>query len=53
MLAYPGAKIALLDDEGLREVANEETDHDAITEAFLQDPAGMVRRLLADVEEAL
>lgn len=53
LLAYPGAKIVLLDDEGMREVRYEDTDHYAITKAFLQDPGGMLRRLLAEVEEDL
>lgn len=51
LLAYPEATIYLLDRDGIHEVRYEETDHYAITKAFLQDPAGMLRRLLADAED--
>lgn len=50
LLAYPGAKIYLLDDSGIHDVRYEDTEHYAITKAFLQDPDRMLRRILGDVE---
>jgi predicted ATPase len=48
LLAYPKAKILLLDRSGLHDVRYEDTEHYAVTKAFLQDPAGMLRRLFAE-----
>lgn len=45
LLAYPEATIFLLDRDGLRNVRYEETEHYAVTKAFLQDPAGRMRQL--------
>jgi len=45
LMAYPKARILLLDESGLREVPYEETEHYAVTRAFLQDPARMLREL--------
>ena len=36
-----------LDEEGIRPVAYEETEHCQITRAFLQNPQRMLRELLA------
>ncbi|WP_246188125.1 AAA family ATPase [Paenibacillus tengchongensis] len=47
LLGYPGAQIYLLDGEDIRSVAYEETDHYAITKAFLNDRSGMLRELLS------
>jgi predicted ATPase len=48
LMAYPGAKIVLLDNTGLSEIAYEETEHFAITRDFLNDHARMVHYLLSD-----
>jgi len=53
LMAYPGAKIFLLDRAGIHEVRYEDTEHFAVTKAFLQDPAGMLRRIFDDVEKDL
>ena len=47
LLAFPQAQILLLDEEGIRPVAYEETEHYQITRAFLQNPQRMLRELLA------
>jgi predicted ATPase len=46
LMAYPKARILLLDTRGIRQVAYEETEHYAITKAFLQDPERMLREIL-------
>lgn len=48
LMAFPGATIYLLDGEGIREVAYEETEHYSLTLAFLQDRDRMLRHLLAE-----
>lgn len=50
LLAYPGARIYLLDDKGISDVRYEDTEHYAITRAFLQNPAAMLQRIFSDVE---
>lgn len=50
LMAFPEARIMLLDGEGMREVKYEETEHYAVTKRFLQDPAGALRRLFATVD---
>jgi len=50
LLAFPAATVFLLDANGIEKVRYEDTEHYAVTKAFLQDPAGMLRRLFADVE---
>jgi predicted ATPase len=50
LMAYPGATIFLLDRSGIHDVRYEDTEHYAVTKAFLQDPAGMLRRIFHDVE---
>lgn len=46
LMAYPGARIFLLDGEGIREVGYEETEHYAVTKAFLDDPQRVLRGLI-------
>jgi predicted ATPase len=46
LLAYPGALIYELRDEGLIETAYEDTDHFQLTRAFLEAPERFLRRLL-------
>jgi predicted ATPase len=40
----------VLDREGIRESRYEDTEHYAVTRAFLHNPAGMLGALLADIE---
>jgi len=51
LMAYPSAKILLLDDTGFTEVRYEETEHYAVTKAFLADPRHMLEQLFADDEK--
>jgi len=48
LMAYPGARLYLLDKSGFSEVRYEDTEHFAVTRAFLNDPQEALRRLLAD-----
>lgn len=48
LMAYPGAKIILLDDTGLSEIKYEDTEHFAITKEFLNNHERMVHYLFAD-----
>jgi predicted ATPase len=49
LMAYPNAHIFLLDREGVRRVRYEETEHYAVTKAFLQDPARMLGDIFSEV----
>lgn len=46
LMAYPDAEIYLLDEEGIRKVRYEETEHFVVTRQFLGDPGRMLRELL-------
>lgn len=47
LMAYPDAHIFQLDPElGVRQVAYRETEHFVVTRAFLQNPEGMLARVL-------
>ena len=48
LMAYPGAKILVLDEKGFTETAYERTEHFEVTRQFLNDPAGMVENLRDD-----
>ena len=48
LMAYPGARIYLLDCEGIRPVAYKETEHYQLTRRFLEDPERMLRYLFED-----
>ena len=48
LLAYPGAKILLLDERGLSEIPYEETENYSVTKRFLNNHANMVRQLLEE-----
>lgn len=50
LLAYPKAHILQLDRQGIAPVRYQDTEHYAVTRAFLQDPEGMLRRLFTDVD---
>ncbi|MBD0318850.1 MAG: AAA family ATPase [Gemmatimonadetes bacterium] len=47
LMAYPGARILLLEEGGIREVPYEETEHYVVTREFLNNPAGMLRELMS------
>ena len=47
LMAYPGARILLLEEGGIREVAYEDTEHYVVTRAFLNNPEGMLRELMS------
>ena len=51
LLAYPRAKIVLLDGSGMSEVRYEETEHYAITREFLNNHERMLHYLLSDEDE--
>ncbi|MEK6280594.1 MAG: AAA family ATPase [Acidobacteriota bacterium] len=48
LMAYPAAKIFLLDETGFTEVGYQETEHYAVTKEFINDPCRMVREVLAE-----
>lgn len=48
LLAYPGARILLLDEKGMREIAYEETENYSVTRRFLNNHGNMVRQLLEE-----
>jgi predicted ATPase len=50
LMAYPDARILVLDQGGIREVRYEDTEHYAITKVFLQDPGRMIREIFRDVD---
>ena len=50
LMAYPGAKIYLLDGSGYTEVHYEDTEHFAVTRDFLNDPERILRQLFTDDE---
>ena len=50
LMAYPGAKILLLDASGFNEVRYEDTEHYAVTREFLANPGRMLEQLFADDE---
>ena len=48
LMALPGAQLLELTESGIREAAYETIEHVQITKRFLNDPQGMLRRLLGD-----
>ncbi len=48
LLAYPGAKIVLLDEDGLHETAYEDTDHYRVTRDFLTQRERMLKVLFEE-----
>ena len=46
LLAYPDATILVLDDDGIRPVPYEETEHYFLTRRFLNDYKGMLEQVL-------
>lgn len=51
LMAYPGAKILLLDRTGFTEVQYQDTEHYAVTKEFLANPSRMLARLFSDDEQ--
>lgn len=51
IMAYPEARIYLLDKEGIREVAYTETEHYLITRGFLKDPQSTMKVLFEKQEK--
>jgi predicted ATPase len=50
LLAYPNARILVLDAHGYRETPYTDTEPYRLTKAFLDDPEEGVRRLFSDAE---
>ena len=48
LMAYPQAKILLLDEAGFKEVGYEDTEHYAVTKEFMNNPGRMLGELLAE-----
>jgi len=48
LLAYPGALIYRLDDQGIAPTEYEQTEHYTITRSFLQNPARFFKTLFSD-----
>ncbi|MNW61500.1 hypothetical protein D3C74_395640 [compost metagenome] len=46
LLAYPGADIYVLSEEGLTQTPYESTEHYLLTKAFLNNPQGILRELI-------
>jgi predicted ATPase len=46
LLAYPGALVLELDEDGVREIDWEDADSVRLTRGFLEDPGGYLRHLL-------
>jgi predicted ATPase len=53
IMAYPDARIYVLDADGIREVAYTATEHYLLASGFLDNPQRALRVLLADDEENL
>jgi predicted ATPase len=51
LLAYPNAKILLFDQDGISEVAYEDTEHYAITRGFLNHYERRLQQLLGDDDQ--
>jgi predicted ATPase len=51
LLAYPNAKIVLLDEDGLHETAYEDIDHYRVTRDFLTQRERMLKVLLEEEAE--
>ena len=50
LMAYPEARIYMLDGEGIQDVRYEDTEHYAITKAFLQNPGRMIQEMFQDID---
>jgi predicted ATPase len=52
LMAYPEARIYLLDREGVHETPYQDTEHYAITKAFLDNPARMLTDIFREIDAA-
>lgn len=50
LMAFPNARVYLLEEDGIRSVDYRETEHFCLTKRFLNDPESMLRYLLEDRE---
>src|SRR5438046_670023 len=48
LMAYPRAKILMLEDNGFTEVRYEDTEHYAVTKQFINNPVQMIETMLAN-----
>lgn len=48
LMAFPGARLYELGEEGIRPVAYQETEHYCLTKNFLENPERMLHYLLQD-----
>jgi len=46
LMAYPDSDVLLLSDDGLKSVNFKETEHYTVMKSFINDPDGMLRKLL-------
>lgn len=53
LMAFPGAELLLLDEEGIKPVELRQTDHYRLTRRFLEAPERVLAQLLAEEEEDL
>jgi hypothetical protein len=51
IMAYPDARIHLLDRQGIRDVAYTDTDHYQVTRRFLSNPKRSLETLLGEEPE--
>ncbi len=51
LMAYPHATIFTMSEEGPREISYRATEHYTVTKRFLNDPEGMMRRVLEPDED--
>jgi predicted ATPase len=47
-MTFPGAQVLELSEDGIREVAYDQTEHFRLTKQFLNAPERMLRALLED-----
>lgn len=52
IMAYPDARIHLLDRQGIRDVAYQDTEHYQVTRRFLSNPERAIETLLGEEREA-
>jgi predicted ATPase len=51
LMAYPGARILALGPDGIQEAKYTDTEHYAVTRAFLQNPERMLRDIFGAIDE--
>jgi len=51
LLAYPNATIYHFSEDGIEEIAYEDTEHYMVTKGFLEDPTRMIEILCPEIEE--